>query len=171
MQPKTSVEGMRSNIQKGVYHLWHAYHFNPTVRRTYNNYARIQLYDPEGHWAKAVTCVQKQLLKIITEKRIAIEINPTSNLCIAPIDRMTEHPVFRWYPPDEPGTHSQPKPYIMVGSDDPGVFATELAFEYATLARAAEERGVDARQVEQWLRNLCSTSKAFCFLNTSRWKE
>lgn len=167
----TNVTEKISNTRVEVSRLWRAYHYDPTVRLKYNNYTRIQLYDPKQDWAKAVVWVQQQLLKIITDKRIAIEINPTSNLCIAPIERMSEHPVFRWYPPNDSAPASQPYPYVMVGSDDPGVFATELAFEYATLARAAEEHGATPRQIERWIQDLDNTSKSFCFLDTTQRKS
>ncbi len=95
-----------------------------------------------------------------------IEINPTSNLCISPLRDMTEHPVFRWHPPE--ASAEAIRPYLLVGSDDPGVFGTELAFEYAALSRAAEERGAAPREIERWLRDLRDNSKMFCFLETGR---
>ena len=117
-------------------------------------------------WQDAITWVQDELLTTIRERRIAIEINPTSNLCIAPLQDTTEHPVFRWHPPEE--TDAAIRPYILVGSDDPGVFGTELAFEYAALSRAAEERGATPCEIEHWLRELRDNSKMFCFLNTAQ---
>jgi hypothetical protein len=147
--------------------LWRAYHFNPGVRVCYEEPMRVSLEDPAlEHWHEAVTWVQDAMLHEIREKRIAIEINPTSNLCIGPLIDMQEHPVFRWHPPEDDATAI--RPYLLVGSDDPGVFGTELAFEYATLSRAAEERGATPRDVERWLRELRDNSKAFCFLETVR---
>ncbi len=123
--------------------LWHAYHFHPAVRKRYGELIKVSLADSHlEDWHGAITWVQDQMLHEIVRKRIAIEINPTSNLCIGVLENLTEHPVFRWHPPETSATPI--RPYIMVGSDDPGVFATELAFEYATLARAAEERGTIA---------------------------
>lgn len=129
---------------------------------------RVSLEDPDldDQWHDAITWVQDEMLREIRKKRIAIEINPTSNLCIGPLQDMTEHPVFRWHPPEE--TAAAIRPYILVGSDDPGVFGTELTFEYAALSRAAEERGATPREIERWLRDLRDNSKMFCFLETAR---
>lgn len=148
-----------------VWKLWHAYHFDPTVRKHYSELIKISLTDPRlEDWHEAITWVQDEMLREIVQKRIAIEINPTSNLCIGAIEDLTEHPVFRWHPPQASSTAI--RPYIMVGSDDPGVFATELAFEYAALSRAAEERGATPREIAKWLRDLRDTSRAFCFIET-----
>ncbi|MFO1428837.1 MAG: hypothetical protein U1F76_01645 [Candidatus Competibacteraceae bacterium] len=147
--------------------LWRHYHFNPGVRARYEVPMRVSLIDYDlERWHEAITWVQDELLGTIRDKRIAIEINPTSNLCIAPLQNMKEHPVFRWHPPEE--TNAAIRPYILVGSDDPGVFGTELAFEYAALSRAAEERGAAPREIERWLRELRDNSKMFCFLNTAQ---
>ncbi len=152
--------------QQVVQLLWQLYHFNPGVRARYEIPMGISLEDPDlDYWHDAVAWVQDELLHEIRDKRIAIEINPTSNLCIGPLQKMTEHPVFRWHPPEE--EVAAIRPAILVGSDDPGVFGTELAFEYAALARAAEERGAPPRIIERWLRDLRDASKAYCFLNTT----
>jgi len=148
--------------------LWRHYHFDPGVRAHYEDPMRVSLDDPDldDQWHDAITWVQDEMLREIRKKRIAIEINPTSNLCIGPLHDMTEHPVFRWHPPEE--TAAAIRPYILVGSDDPGVFGTELTFEYAALSRAAEERGATPREIERWLRDLRDNSKMFCFLATAR---
>ncbi len=156
-----------SSYQSVAELLWRHYHFNPIVRTRYEVPMRVLLADPDlERWHEAITWVQDELLHEIRDKRIAIEINPTSNLCIAPLRDTKEHPVFRWHPPEE--TDAAIRPYILVGSDDPGVFGTELAFEYAALSRAAEERGATPREIEHWLRELRDNSKMFCFLNTAQ---
>lgn len=147
--------------------LWRHYHFNPGVRARYEIPMRVCLEEPDlDDWNDAITWVQDQLLYEIRNKRIAIEINPTSNLCIAPLLDMTEHPVFRWHPPKE--ADAGIRPYILVGSDDPGVFGTELAFEYAALSKAAEELGATPREIDRWLKEFRDNSKIFCFLNSAQ---
>lgn len=143
--------------------LWRAYHRDPRVRIRHDEPERVLLNDLDmSHWHEAITWVQDELPRELRQKRVAIEINPTSNLCIGPLHGMIEHPVFRWHPPET--TDAAIRPAILVGSDDPGVFGTELAFEYAVLSRAAEERGATPRDIERWLRDLRDAGKAFCFL-------
>jgi hypothetical protein len=59
---------------------------------------------------------------------------------------MTEHPVFRWAPVDGDAAIA-----VAVGSDDPGVFATELAFEIAVLAAALKKKRVPDTKLRLWL--------------------
>ncbi|MBS1734480.1 MAG: hypothetical protein JST02_14385 [Bacteroidetes bacterium] len=151
-------------LMNKAYGLYHDYHFNVKQRRRYNELIKVSLSGDQQSWHTMVTCLQDMLLKDVVRKRIAIEINPTSNLCIGSLADMTEHPVFRWHPPEQSSTALRPN--ILVGSDDPGVFATELLFEYAALSRAAEERGATPREISMWLNELRETSRKFCFLDT-----
>ena len=84
------------------------------------------------------------------EKRIIIEANPSSNVTLGPIEDFTDHPVFKWWPPDDIGSTTT-NPKVIIGTDDPGVFGTELIHEYALLQRAAELRGVNIHRIERWL--------------------
>ncbi|MBJ6726818.1 amidohydrolase family protein [Geomesophilobacter sediminis] len=113
-------------------------------------------------WNNSITEVQDFMLISIKEKQIAIEINPTSNLCISVFDTTSDHPVFRWDPPFT--DKSAIRPIIVVGSDDPGIFATELVMEYAFLARAAEKLGTDRDLIERWLLKLSRNSKMYSFV-------
>ena len=68
--------------------LWRHYHFNPGVRARYEVPMRVSLEDPDldDQWHDAITWAQDEMLREIRKKRIAIEINPTSNLCIGPLE-------------------------------------------------------------------------------------
>lgn len=139
--------------------LWMAHQRDVTVRR--RGPALIQV-PVRADWLPAIRRIQVDLLGSLVRRNIAIEINPSSNLAIGPFDDLTEHPVFRWFPPG--AARDRAHPFIVVGSDDPGIFATELLHEYAYLARAAEERGAAPRQVADWLEDLRQTSVMFSFL-------
>ncbi len=58
---------------------------------------------------------------------LAVEINPTSNFLIGNLGEWRRHPLFRMNPPDGGGVNPVP---LVVGSDDPMVFATGLPDEY-----------------------------------------
>lgn len=147
-----------------AFRLYHDYHFDMTQRRKYNEFIRVSLSRGIEEWHLMVTWLQDKVLRDVVRKRIAIEINPTSNLCIGSLAKMTEHPVFRWHPPVQDAAAIRPQ--ILVGSDDPGVFGTELLFEYAALSKAAEERGATPREISEWLGDLRETSRTYCFLDT-----
>jgi adenosine deaminase len=101
------------------------------------------------------------MLGKLGRRRVAIEINPSSNTSVGFLQNLSEHPVFRWH---GPGDVRDDAPFVVVGSDDPGIFATELLHEYAFLAQAAIERGAEPRAVKRWLEELRQTSIDFCFV-------
>ncbi len=105
----------------------------------------IRAYTPP-EWDDALRAVQDHWLRMATEQGIVLEANPGSNLCISIMKEMEEHPVFRWVPLDGP-----PNARVVIGSDDPGVVATELAFEYACLLAVARMRGMPLQQREAWI--------------------
>ncbi|MEZ4434618.1 MAG: hypothetical protein R3F65_19625 [bacterium] len=139
--------------------LWRTHQRSPGVR---DRGATLIQVPVRPSWLPAIRRVQVDLIDTLIRRDIAIEINPSSNLAIGPFDDLTEHPVFRWYPPG--AARDRAHPFVVVGSDDPGIFATELLHEYAYLARAAEQRGAAPRQVADWLEDLRQTSVMFSFL-------
>jgi adenosine deaminase len=138
--------------------LWHAYDQDPRVRERSLDAITVPL--PE-HWFPAMTHVQERMLARLARMRVAIEINPSSNTSVGLLRDLSEHPVFRWY---GPGEQRDDAPFIVVGSDDPGIFGTELLHEYAFLARAAANRGASPRAIKRWLEELRQTSIDFCFV-------
>lgn len=109
----------------------------------------------------ALRDLQNWVIRRLVRERIAIEINPSSNLAIGPISRLSEHPVFRWAAPDS--VDDAHRPVVVVGSDDPAIFGSELIQEYALLALAAEQRGASPRAVARWLRELSQDARSFRF--------
>lgn len=138
--------------------LWRAYHDDPDVRKRSEETRDVSI--PE-RWLPAMERVQEQMLSKLCTRRIAIEINPSSNLSVGFLRQMREHPVFRWFGPEMNATQA---PFVVVGSDDPGIFATELVHEYAFLASAAALRGASPRSIQSWLEHLRQTSIDFSFI-------
>ncbi|RME82329.1 MAG: hypothetical protein D6771_07185 [Zetaproteobacteria bacterium] len=117
----------------------------------------VRAYTPEA-WDEAIRTVQEAWLAELKARGVAIEVNPTSNLCISVIRDIDEHPIFRWFPPE-----GDAKAHVLVGSDDPGVFATELAFEYAALLAAAKRMGRWGEEtLYRWLERLHRNAEVFC---------
>ncbi len=71
--------------------------------------------------------IQQNLLKLINEKGIIIETLPTSNVRIGIYNYHKEHHLKRWI--DEKIITNSPQ--IVVGSDDTGIFATNIYNEYS----------------------------------------
>lgn len=108
--------------------------------------------------------LQDWLLTEYDKLGLIIEANPTSNVYIARLKSHAEHPIFRWYPPDESvlehgaaanlyGLRRGPV-RVLVNTDDPGIMPTTLRTEFLLLREAALERKVGRTVAERWLESL-----------------
>lgn len=70
--------------------------------------------------------MQENLIEIVCQKQIALEVLPTSNLRISYYKNYAEHHIYRWLKEDAIN-----RPTVVMGSDDPGIFATNIFNEYA----------------------------------------
>ncbi|MBP9528185.1 MAG: hypothetical protein KBE71_07495 [Laribacter sp.] len=123
------------------------------------------LYDSDSpEELRFMHALQDYLLHEYDRKGLIIETNPTSNIYIARVHKHSEHPIFRWNPPDEStlvsgGRHNR---YglrcgpirVLVNTDDPGIMPTTLRTEFALLREAAIERGISRTVAEDWLERL-----------------
>jgi len=79
--------------------------------------------------------------RVIAQKGIAIETNPSSNALIGTFKRYDKHPILNWYNIGlELGNEMDiPQIQVSINTDDQGVFATYIENEYAYLALALEK--------------------------------
>lgn len=76
--------------------------------------------------AQLMRQLQDKIICLLNERQIAIESLPTSNLRISYYKSYSEHHLHRWMNTDEPV-----RPCVILGSDDPGIFSTNIYNEYA----------------------------------------
>lgn len=152
------LKDARKNWGDDAMHIWHRYHHDPSVRKAYD--AIIDA--PSGtEWVEEIRAVQDDLILECAKKGIIVETNPTSNLCIGPLTDLTEHPIFRWRGPTMP---IQEGCQVMVGSDDPSIFGSELLHEYGFLWAAAQKRGHSLIETQHWLQALRDAGLTYSFL-------
>ena len=95
---------------------------------------------------------------------LIIETNPTSNLYISRLNDYSEHPIFRWNPPNpgsiEPG--QQHNIYslrkgpmaVTINTDDPGIMPTTLRTEFSLIKIAARKHDADPAVITAWLEKI-----------------
>ncbi|WDE04644.1 hypothetical protein SG34_025485 [Thalassomonas viridans] len=73
---------------------------------------------------------QQYVQRIVSERHIVIETLPTSNVRISHYDSITQHHIFRWLGLPERKIPGDTNMLITLGSDDPGIFATDMRNEF-----------------------------------------
>lgn len=111
--------------------------------------------------------LQDCVLKEINRRGIVLETLPTSNVRISVYRSYSEHHVFRWLGFKGSGERMS----VCVGSDDPGIFATNLRNEYAHLLRELDRECIGTgRDPLTELRYLIENGKIWRFQsNMSRY--
>lgn len=108
--------------------------------------------------ADILEILQLATLKFLQQQRVAIETLPSSNVRISIHKSYEEHHATEWL---GYGRSLCPTS-VVVGSDDPGIFATSLRMEYAHLLRALQANGAGL-EATSILENLTKTSRRFRF--------
>lgn len=111
-----------ANISPSVKAIMEAYWTQRELRSGSNLYDQHILIDLEDDFAEIVDLIQNSLKQIVRDRRIALETLPTSNVRIGIYKNHTEHHLRKWL--DE-GLD------VVIGSDDAGIFATNIYNEYA----------------------------------------
>lgn len=114
--------------------------------------------------AEELILLQQLTMKFLSERGIVIETLPTSNLRISQYKEMGQHHSLRWlgvgaFEGDTP-------PPIVLGTDDPGVFATDIKAEFYHLFASLCKRGLNAQDALEKLVRMdqCGNRYAFRYL-------
>ena len=120
--------------------LYRQYHYDAGVKHRGHKPEEWRL--PEG-LIKVIDKIQVQMRNDVAGRKIAIEVNPTSNLRICNIDTYDTHPVvkFRNYGLSVMDEYNDcPQISVSINTDDKGIFATSLEKEYTLMALALEKQ-------------------------------
>lgn len=109
----------------------------------------------------AIDALQRALRMKVTNRGIAIEVNPTSNLLIGDLGDMSQHPMWRLRPP----VHDPDLPplAVCIGSDDPVTFGSSLREEYQSVYDALIDAGNTAEIARDWLESARVTGMEYRF--------
>lgn len=128
-----------------------------TARDLYEEIIEIKI--DEVFSSGDICIIQNYIINQIASKGIVIETLPTSNLRISYYERITEYHLDRWIRLSD----SNDVPPVVIGTDDPGIFMTNIYNEYSRTYIYLKEKGYDISRRMLYLSNLNQYSKTFRF--------
>lgn len=139
--------------------LYYMYHFDEQVRQNGDKSIEIKV---RNDMIGLVEKVQRAMQKMVAERGIGIECNPSSNYLIGTFKRYDEHPIIKFYNKgltnSEEVLDASEQINVSINTDDQGVFNVSLENEYAYMALALEKiRGEDGKplykrqMIYQWI--------------------
>ena len=134
----------------------------------YNESKYREIYDKpcwikidEFFSADELVLLQQKLLAYMHRKEIIIEALPTSNLRIGYHRSLKSHQLFKWY---EWKKDEHPIPPIVLGTDDPGVFETNIYNEYALVyCYLVYEKEMPREDVMKYIYDIYTNSQIYAF--------
>ncbi len=147
---------------KASYKLVKRYWYNPEVRQNAKKLITIDMKSQKELWLSLCHQAQEKLQAIVRDKQLVVEVNPSSNRIIGPMEKLEEHPVFRLTLDKENRLSRDCR--VTINSDDPGVFATSLSHEFYLLGEILLNRGVPEPEVVKWLDWLRRNGEDYSFL-------
>lgn len=107
--------------------------------------------------------LQQRVQHLIAVRDVVIETLPVSNLRIGQISHIQEHHILRWLKVDGYAEKGDADMNICMGSDDPGIFATDLKNEYYHLYMCLRNAGVPAQEAVAKLSRVNDNGRAYAF--------
>lgn len=158
MQNKHYCENIESLRNSDAYEVFQKYH-NKEYRA---NYESTYLIDPFAIINReAITQLQLSVLQFMTNKEIVIETLPTSNVRIGFHKDFSTYHLKNWLYWKRQGKAIPP---IVVGSDDTGVFATNIYNEFANIYCSFINNGdVSHDTIMKIIKDLDTNSKVYKF--------
>lgn len=113
--------------------------------------AEVVPVDTDDRAVRFLCAAQALLVERLSRIEVTVEANPSSNLIVGDLDCLEDHPALRLQPIRDEVARSAPRVLLSVNSDDPTVFATSLADEFAYLYAALLTGGVPAQDALAWI--------------------
>lgn len=150
-----SIDVLKDNNLDTLFARYHS----KEVSVRYNEIIRINTLELFGE--KELTLLQKALLAFMHQKEIVIETLPTSNVMIGNHREYATYHLHSWYQWKKEGL---PLPPIVIGSDDAGIFATNIYNEYCNIyCQFFYENKMNAEEIISFIRELDDNSQLYAF--------
>jgi hypothetical protein len=138
-----------------ILNLYKRYHYDEELKVRGSKYFE---YFISPDYISVVRICQEFLIKMIYDRKLAIEANPTSNRKIALVGDYEDHPVFKWAGKDADSTLN-----VSINTDDAGIFDTDLELEHNLIYQAALKKGYTEQEANDFLARLINNGRSQVF--------
>lgn len=108
-----------------------------------------------------LVCLQQLVLEEMHDRQIVIETLPTSNVMIGHHQDFSTYHLYNWY---QWGKQGLKMPAIVVGTDDAGIFATNIYNEYCHIyCLLVFDKGLVPQEAVTFIRQLCHNAEVYKF--------
>ncbi|MCP4149580.1 MAG: hypothetical protein GY757_17675 [bacterium] len=145
------------------------YWYDPGVRDRGDQIITIDMQDKKKLWLEVFAEAQLLLQTQVRDKHLVVEVNPSSNRFIGPMETMADHPIFQLTLDKQ--QHLERQIRVTINTDDPGVFSTSLPHEFYLMGESLLARGVPEPEVVEWLNWLRKNGAEYSFLHSLVGKE
>ena len=112
-------------------------------------------------WLTSITDLSFYLLKVMHHRQIVIETLPTSNVVIGHHHSFSTYHLYNWYKWSKEG---EKIPAIVVGTDDAGIFATNIYNEYCHIyCMLVFDKGLSPFEAMDYIERLVHNAKVYVF--------
>lgn len=141
-----------------VEQIWQFYH-SKEGREKGKRIILVNAYDIFGE--QELIYLQKLLLKVMHHRQIVIETLPTSNVVIGHHHSFSTYHLYNWYKWSKEG---EKIPAIVVGTDDAGIFATNIYNEYCHIyCMLVFDKGLSPFEAMDYIERLVHNAKVYVF--------
>ena len=147
-------ERIRCHIERRVgsrnaYVVLALYWLSEKVRRSGEEPILVNMKKHQADWLELCHRVEEKMKTLVHEKELVVEVNPTANRIIGPMDRYDQHHVFNLTLDENRRLSREVR--VCVNTDNPAVCNTTLAHEHYILGEILIAEGVPEAEVVKWL--------------------
>ena len=142
-ETECSLKSLETMTGSEILKTYHCNHFVPSMKQVIHYHLQTQEI-------AILKTLQAMMQEFISRRGIMVEVNPSSNVIIGPIDTMNQHPLYTMssYQCDYKDL------MVCVNSDDPGVFQTNISNELGIAYMGMIERGIGREACLSWVDRL-----------------
>ncbi len=111
----------------------------------------------------ALIALQQALMQQMFDRRVIVETLPSSNVRISLYENFSEHHALRWIKAPAHAVKGDPEVLVSLGSDDPGIFASDLSGELYHLYAVLRQEGDSDQQALARLAEVNERGRQYAF--------